>query len=196
MKYAGLLPLFVASVAAAQEPPCDGKCLSKDRIEKLLRAIDELDDIHKSAARIEFIDPIVIIRDWDGKIYVNGGTGKPIRLKIKIGRYVDRDMLTTVDSRVWYRPQPEPPMFRLRIRAQAGILIPELVRGMTFWDAGVGWDFFHIGAFNVSAFTGVMSSGIGPGIDITKNFGVYAGYSFMYDGMRSSAFASAYFSFD
>jgi hypothetical protein len=197
-----VLPLLFSGIAAAQDPkPCDGKCLSPDQVDKLRKAVDELDDIHKSPATVEFQDPVVIIRDWDGRVYVNGGASQPLRLKIRVGKHVDRDMQTTIDSRVWYRPQPESPMLRLRIRAQVGVLVPEMVKtvgkdSQAFWDAGVGWDFFHLGIVNLSAFTGVRSIGAGPGIDITKNFGLYAGYSLVYDGFKSSILTTAYFSFN
>lgn len=199
-----LLPILISSVALAQDPPCipcDGKCLTSEQVKKLQDALDELDDIHKSPAIGEFQDPIVIIRDWDGRIYVDGGSERPLRLKIRIGKHVDRDMEVQLNSRVWYRSEPEPPMFRLRIRAQVGILIPEIAKTISgeeeaFWDGGVGWDFFHLDIFNLAAFTGIRSAGIGPGIDLTKNFGVYAGYSFVYDGMKSSILTTAYFSFN
>lgn len=200
-----IFPLLFSGIAAAQDPkpcaPCEGKCLSPDQVEKLRQAVNELDDIHKSPATVEFQDPIVVIRDWDGRVYVSGGASQPLRLKIRVGKYVDRDMQATIDSRVSYRPQPESPMLRLRIRAQAGILVPEVVKtigkdSQAFWDAGIGWDLFHLGVVNLAAFTGVRSIGAGPGIDITKNFGLYAGYSLVYDGFKSSVLTTAYFSFN
>lgn len=201
-----IFSLSVSSVSLAQDlptpcVPCLGKCLTGKQVDKIHEALDELDDIHNSPAVLEFQDQIVIIKDWDGRVYVNGGDEQPLRLKIKIGKHVDRDMLVKIDSRIWYRPEPESPMFRLRIRAQAGILVPETIETLTgnrkaFWDGGVGWDFFHVGIVNFAAFTGIRSAGIGPGIDLTKNFGVYTGYSFVYDGLKSSALTSVYFSFN
>jgi ribosomal protein L31E len=197
-----LFVLLFSNLASAQDcVPCDGKCLTPDQVEKLREAVKELKDIHESPTTIEFQDIIVIIRDLDGRVYVNGGFKKPLRLKVRIGKHVDRDVLATVESRIWYRPEPESPMFRLRIRAQAGILIPEMIKTISgdekqFWDGGVGWDFFHIGDVNLAAFTGVRSAGIGPGVDITKNFGVHAGYAVVYDGFSSSALMTAYFSFN
>jgi hypothetical protein len=191
--------LLISSVVQAEE--CYGKCLTEDQVNKVKKALDELDKIHESPAVVEFQEPIIIIRDWDNRVYINGGEKKLIPLKIRIGDTIDRDMMVKLESQVWYREKPEPPMFRLRIRAQAGILVPEMARTFSgnkdqFWDAGVGWDFFHLGVFNMTAFTGVKSAGIGPGIDLTKNFGVYAGYSFVYDGFKSSALTSVYFSFN
>jgi hypothetical protein len=197
-----LFVLSIGNLASAQEcVPCDGKCLTPGQVEKLRDAVDELKDIHESPVVVKFQDPVVVIRDWDGRVYVNGGSEKPLRLKVTVGEHVDRDVLATVESRVWYKPEPESPMFRLRIRAQAGVLIPEVAKTVSgdeeqFWDGGIGWDFFHIGDVNLAAFTGVRSVGIGPGIDVTKNFGFYAGYAVVYDGFSSSALATAYFSFN
>jgi hypothetical protein len=94
-------------------------------------------------------------------------------------------------------------MFRLRIRAQAGVLAPELIQkikgddGVVYpLDAGLSWDFFHLGTLNLSAFTGIRSVGAGPGLDLTKNFGLYTGYSMLYDGFKSSVSFAAYFSFN
>lgn len=200
-----LLILSLSIPALAQEPtpctPCEGKCLTQAQVDKLRKALDELDDLHKSPAIVELQEPIVVIRDWDGRVYVSGGSDKPIPMRIRIGKSIDRSMAVTMDSRVWYRPEPEPPMLRLRIRAQAGLLVFETVKtasgdSRAFWDAGVGWDFMHFGVLNFAAFTGVRSAGVGPGVDLTNNFGIYAGYSLVYDGLKSSALATAYFSFN
>jgi hypothetical protein len=189
-----LIILLLSIPALAQEPapctPCEGKCLTQAQIDKLKKALDELDDLHRSPAIVEFQEPIVVIRDWDGRVYVNGGSDKPIPMRIRIGKSIDRSMAVTVDSRIWYRPRPEPPIFWLKIKAQAGLLALETVKttsgdSQTFWDAGVSWDFMHFGSLNLAVFTGVRSAGIGPGIDLTKNFGAYVGYSFVYDGMKS-----------
>ena len=198
--------IAMAFPAMAQDPcpkPCDGKCLSQEQIDKLKMAVDELKDIHESPASVSVVAPVVIVRDWDGRVYVNGGSTIPLRAKVKIGKHVDRDLDVVLNSRVWYRPEPPQPMFRLRIKAQAGILAPEAinkVRGVdgTAYplDAGIAWDFFHLGILNISAYTGIRSAGAGPGLDITRNFGMYAGYAILYDGFKSSAMAAAYFSFN
>lgn len=195
--------LTVCVPAAAQQPPCvpcEGKCLTPDQVGKLRQTVDELDDIHKSPVSIQ-ADPVVVVRDWDGRVYVNGGAGQPLRMKVKVGKHIDRDVLVTMDVRVSYRPEPPSPLLRLRLRAQAGLLIPQAMQTASgdkqaFWDAGIGWDFLHYGILNLAAYTGVRSLGAGPGLDLTKNFGLYAGYALVYDGFKSSVLATAYFSFN
>lgn len=188
---------------ATQEciPPPGGKCLTKEQFDGVKQALEELDKIHKSPAVVTTKDKIVVVSDWDGRVYVNGGTTAPLRMSVRVGDTVDRDVLMTLPAVVNYRPKPPDPMFRLRIRAQVGILVPELIMTATgdknaqfFVDGGIGWDFFHLGPVNVAAYTGVRSLGGGLGLDLTRNFGPYVGYSMVYDGWRSSVHTGVYFS--
>ncbi len=193
--------LTTSAVHADCVPEPGGVCLSAVELEEVKKALLELDSIHKSPAVVTTSDKIVIIHDWKGRVYVNGGETKPLRYKLKIGETIDRDLVAKVDTQVHYRPKPPDPMFRLRIRAQLGLLLPEMSESFggqwkDFIDAGIGWDFFHYKMFNVSAYTGVRSAGAGIGLDVTKNFGPYIGYSFVYDGFRSSVMFGTYVSFN
>jgi hypothetical protein len=180
-------------------PPPGGKCLTKEQLEEIKKGLQELDQIHKSAAILTTDDRITIIHDWDGRVYTNGGSANPIRFKLKIGDTVERDVAMVLQTQTYYRPKPPEPMFRLRIRAQAGLLVPQLAKTASgkdqrFWDAGVGWDFFQLLGVNAALYTGVNSCGGGFGYDLTRNFGVYVGYSIVYTGFTSSLLAGAYLS--
>jgi hypothetical protein len=179
-------------------PPPGGKCLTAEQYDGVKKALRELDGIHKAPAEIKFLNPIIIIQDWDGRVYVNGGDKKPVQLKFRLGNTIDRDMAVELPTAVFYRPKPPDPFFRLRIRAQAGLLLPELIRSnsLRFWDAQISFDFIHVGIINLNAAAGVTSVGAGPGIDLTKNFGLVVQYAFVYDGLRSSAFLGCYMSFN
>lgn len=182
-------------------PPPYGKCLTADQYAQVKQALQELDAIHKAPAEVTVQDPVVVIQDWQGRVYVNGGDKQPIRMKLKLSDTVDRDMAVTLETKVYYREKPPDPMFRLRIRAQAGLLAPQLidaVRGkkQNFFDAGVGWDFFHLGLVNAAVHTGVFSSGATVGVDVTKNFGGFGGFALAYDGLRPSALLGLYFAFN
>jgi hypothetical protein len=200
------LALLLSGTALAQECPPSavpegGVCLTKEGKDKVVAAVKELEGIHSAKAELKFKDEIVIIRDWDDRVYVNGGEKKPVRATLTLGDSVSRDMEVTLPVRISYREKPPDPLFRLRIRAQAGILAPELVKSIggdpnPFWDAGIGWDFLHLGPANLAAYTGIRSAGGGFGLDLTKNFGPYAGYSFTYSGFRSSLLLGGYFSFN
>jgi hypothetical protein len=112
---------------------------------------------------------------------------------------------------VFYRekPAPDPWGFRFRFRFQAGLLLPEMVQSVKhagdddeetgleeFWDLALAWDFLYYESLNMSVHAGVRSLGLGPGVDLTKNFGMYVGYSFIYSDLGHSMQTAAYFSFN
>lgn len=197
---AALAASIVASSVQAQETPVTPqKCLTEDQYGKVVDALKELDSIKKSEMTGEFSEPIVIVHDWNGRVYVNGGDGKPLHLKVKVGT-IDRTLAVQLPTSVFYREKPPDPMFRLRIRAQAGILLPDVWKKgadkTSFLDAGVGWDFFHLGPVNLAIHTGVSSAGAGLGVDLTKNWGLTAGYSLVYRDFHSGALVGTFFSFN
>lgn len=212
MKTGAVLALTLAAQLAYAQQDCPkeitdagGACLTKAQRDQVVEALKELKDIHDSKAELEFPEPIVIIRDWEDRIYVNGGEKRPVKAKLRIGQHVDRDLEMQLPIQVFYREEPPPPWLRLRVRAQLGVLVLEAVRAAgsdgdpkPFWDAGIGWDFAHVPdlELNLAAYTGVRSAGGGLGIDLTRNFGLYAGYGLVYDGWSHSALAAGYFSFN
>lgn len=194
--------IAIARCVEAQEPcpPPGGRCFNKRQLENVQKAVKELDEIHDSPAKVTIEDPITIVHDWAGRVYINGGDSKPVRMKLKLGSTIDRDLAVTLPTKVYYQPKPPDPMFRLRVRAQFGLLPLQLASTISgkskemFFDAGLGWDFFHLGILNTAIYTGVYSSGIGLGLDFTRNFGPYVGYSLIYDGFKSAVWAGIYFS--
>lgn len=196
--------LLTSRNAYAEEcvPPSGGKCLNDSQWSQVKEALKELDSIKKSEVSGQFLDSIEIVHDWDGRVYVNGGdgkTGKPIRMRVTLGT-IDRTLSVTLPTNVYYRERPPDPMFRFRIRAQVGILLPNVWSGngekSSFMDAGVGWDFFHLGPVNLDVSTGISAVGAGVGFDFTKNWGIRAGYALTYRDFRSSAILGTYFSFN
>jgi hypothetical protein len=187
--------------SAPQEcvPPPGGKCLSKEQFDEVKKALEELEEIHKSPAVLTTDDQITVVNDWDGRTYVSGGDKDPLTLRLKIGSIVERELKLTLPSVVNYRKEPDPPLFRFRLRAQVGALVPELVRRAMedgepdFVDFGVGFDFFHLGPVNVSGYVGVLSLGGLLGVDITKNFGISAGPVMAYQGLQISGVLGVYF---
>lgn len=206
MKYLIIAALSLFSgIASAQDCPVKGQggvCLTKDQKEDVQKAIAELDSIHNSVMSVA-LEPIVIIRDWQNRVYINGQEGKPLKLNVKIGKTVDRDAEVKLPIQVFFREAPPPPMFRLRIRAQIGLLSTPLFKSFgdssalkDSMDGGIGWDFFGIYGLNLAAYTGVRSSGFQLGYDITKNFGICGGYNFLYDGFGGTGSLQTYFSFN
>lgn len=199
MRYAllALLTLLFPARSFAQDVPCPppyAVCLTAEEKRTVGDSLRELKEIKESKAEVKVKDDIVIVRDWEDRVYVNGGSGRPIRATLTLGSTVERDLELQLPVQTFYREKPDP-MFRLRVRAQAGVLLPKVVDSFKDgWDAGIGWDFMHLGPANLSAFTGLRSVGGGLGLDVTKNFGPYVGYAFLYDGLKSGVHAGVYFS--
>jgi hypothetical protein len=206
-----MTPLFLTSLVLALQPsttllindcpPQYVVCLTEPQRDEVTKAVQELKDIKDSQAVLEIQDPIIIIRDWQDRVYIDGGDKKPLRLKLKLGTTIERDMEATLPIQVAYREQPPDPMFRLRIKAESGVLVPQLIKSFggesqQFLDIGAGVDFFHLGPVNTSVHAGIRSVGLNVGLDITKNFGPFAGYALIYDGVRSSILTGLYFSFN
>ena len=178
-----------------------GKCLSPQQLTAVETALKELQDIHSSVMTVDQKDPIKIVEDWDGRVYVNGGSTKPIQMRVQVGQYVDRTLDVTLKTEVYYAPKPPDPMFRSRVRAELGILLPQLTQTVSsgdnkYFDYWLALDFFHIDWFNVSVNAGVQSMSSGVGVDITKNFGLTTGYALTYSGFKSNIFFAGYFSFN
>jgi len=176
-------------------------CFNDNETKQIEQMVLELNDIHDSETELWLEEPILIIHDWDGRTYVNGGDTKPIRAKLTIGHFIERELQIQLPVNVQTREKPPDPMFRLRFRAQVLLLFPGLAdymagKGDKPFDGGLGLDFFHIDFFNVSVNVGVLSFGSTIGIDATKNFGLHAGYVMLYSGFRSGSTLGVYFSFN
>jgi hypothetical protein len=188
--------------AAVVPQPEEQVCINKEEADKLAQALREYKNIKESPAKLEMKEPIIIIRDWEDRVYVNGGEKSPIKLRLRIGEYVDREFEAVFPVQVFYREEPPDPPFRLRIKAQAGFLLPQLFTAVkdggvdSTIDMGIAFDFFHYGPVNINIYTGIRSIGAGLGFDITKNFGVYSGYALSYRGLESGALTGVFFSFN
>jgi len=193
---------FFSSYVRAQECIAPSKCYDEETRKKVIEALDELDSLHRNPAQVQVLDPIVVIRDWDGRVYVNGGMKVPLRMKLKISPSLERDLVVNVQPRVYTREKPADPMFRFRLRAQLGILARgtyERIKNGGSWplDGGLAADFFHLGPVNVSLYAGIFSAGPQIGLDLTKNFGVFAGYSFVYlQPAKPDVLTGVFFSFN
>lgn len=200
-----LAVLLSAATALAQDqtptvPACPepySLCLTQPDSDTVVSSLKELKSIKESKAVLKLKDSIVIVRDWQDRVYINGGSAKPIDATLTLGDTVSRDMQIQLPIQVYYRPKPPDPMFRLRVRAQMGLILPVIWKDAKGgWDAGLSWDFMHYDVFNLAAYTGVRSAGGGIGMDLTRNFGPYAGYALVYDGFTSDVMVGAYFSFN
>jgi hypothetical protein len=178
-------------------------CLRPDEAEKVRKAVEELDEIKNSELTVDFQDPIIIIRDWDGRVYVNGGDKKPLKATAKIGNIIDRELSLTLPTKIYEREEPEESQFkfRTRFRANFGILLPEIINSVKdekvqdFWSFGLDMDFLKLDVFNVSIHAGSAGVGGGTGIDITKNFGANINLIMKWLDQSPSLSSGVYFSF-
>jgi hypothetical protein len=198
---------LLPSVAYAEEfvcPPTYAVCLTEEQLIKVTEAVKELDEIKSSEAELSFLEPIVIIRDNEGRVYTSGGSKKPVKLKLKIGKVIDRDLEAELPVKISYRDEPveDESLFRFRVRAQIGLLAPEVIQSIrdnefqAFWNVSAGLDFFYIGAFNIAAVIGSDGVGGGVGVDITKNFGTYVAPIVKYEDWSGSLDLGVYMAFN
>lgn len=193
MKYLiAITCLLLAVPARAQDlpecPPPYKACLTEEQQQKVVKALKELKDIKESEAEVTYEEDIVIIRDWEDRVYINGGEKKPVKMKLRLGETINRDMETQLPIKLSYREEPPDPPFRFRLRAQLAILVPEVIRSIRDedfelpWDFSIGLDFLHYDALNLAGYVGTLGFGLGAGVDITKNFGAMANFMVRYDG--------------
>lgn len=186
------IPIFFflpLNANAEDLPPCPPPykvCLTEAQRQKLSETVKELKEIKESPAELTFNDSIVIIRDWEDRVYINGGEKNPIKLKLKIGS-INRDLEAQLPITVYYREEPPDPLFRFRLRAQFGVLAPEIVQSIrdeefqVFYHTAIGLDFFHYDFWNIAVNVGTAGFGLGTGFDITKNFGTNIDFLVKYD---------------
>ncbi len=190
---------LISGKAYSQQLGPEFKCVTEEQFKSIAKAIKELDSIHRSHSLVYLRDPIYVVQDWDGRIYVNGGVKKPLHAIIEIGPTIKREVEITIETKVYKRERPEDPMFRLRYRAHVLSLPVELIRTKSVQnssDIGLGLDFFHTGDFNLSVHGGIRSSGISMGYDITPNFGAQVSAGVVYERLVIGPGAGFYFSFN
>lgn len=94
----------------------------------------------------------------------------------------------------------EPPVWGFRFRPKFagsylfvdGFSSSKAVDGV---DVGLLWDFFYYKAVNLNVATGFRSIGAGLGADLTRNFGLYGGWSISWWTFKQNPQLGLYFSF-
>lgn len=142
------------------------------------------------------LDPITILTDRDGRTFVNGSQPHPYTVRMRWCSYEATGVgqVNAVAARM-----PEPSWgWRFRPKATLGFLVADTFsqdRWSDGLDGGLLLEPFFLRWVNVSGYVGVRSVGGGLGFDLTKNFGVHAGYAVTWEGWRHNPFVSTYFSF-
>lgn len=191
-----------SSSAMAQQACAEGStCVPPEDMAVFVKLLKEKKCLQETKPAFK-LDSINLIVDQDGRVYYTGADPKPYTLKMA---WCDYDVTGTgkVDLVV---AKKEPPTWGFRFRPKfAGSFL--FVDGFEQYgpdnkydpsravDVGILWEFIYWHAFNLNVATGFRSVGAGLGVDLTKNFGVYAGYAFSWWTLKHNPQAGIYFSF-
>lgn len=192
--------LAVSSYAAASEPvACNSpdQCVAKPDLDTFLIVLREKKCLQAEKPKFD-LDPITITVDKEGRVFYSGAAPSPYTVRMAWCGYSaeakGKVHLTAAMN------QPSLWGFRFRPKAYISLLPTEPLQtqGLDFgdiWDAGAMVDFFHYDWLNVNAAVGFRSFGGGLGVDLTQNFGVYAGYANTWATWHSNVNLGVWFSF-
>lgn len=196
--FLALLSAFFAHPAAADEPkPCaeGSTCVPAEDMQVFVQLLRDQKCRNDNPPKLT-LDPVTIVVDRQGRLYYSGAEPKPYKVHVEWCNY-SIDAAGKVQVQVAQRVEPNWG-FRFRPKAALGYLPVEALeekdasRGL---DGGVLLEPFFFHWVNVNAFVGVRSVGAGLGFDLTKNFGLYAGYALAWGTWRSNPQAGLYFAF-
>lgn len=182
-------------VVVAGTCPSDSSCVSDADLQVLLQIAKEhkcqSDELPKVDA-----DPITIFVDREGRVYGSGSGPRPFTIHLKWCKY-EIEAKSNLQLQVAQRVEPTWG-FRFRPKATFGVLGVEAFKVNKLYEAldgGILLEPFFYHLVNLNAYVGVRSFGVGPGVDITTNFGLFAGVVFTWGQWRTNPFLSAYFAF-
>lgn len=205
--FLALLSVFLARPIHAQQPspttvtqstdstPCPAgmTCVANDDMKVFVQLLKDQKCRTDTPPKFT-LDPITVVVDRQGRVYYSGNEPKPYKLHIDWCNY-RVDATAKVSLTVAQKVEPTWG-FRFRPKAAFGYLPVEALeekdasKGL---DGGILVEPFFIQWFNVNAYVGVRSVGAGIGFDLTKNFGLYLGYSIAWGTWRSNPFGGLYF---
>lgn len=190
---------FIASTAVAQVPCPEGHfCVPKAEMTEVFLPLLKAQKCRTETEPTFELDPIAIITDRQGRVYFTGNEGpKPYKIKVNWCNY---EIYAEAKVEVHVAQREEPTWgYRGRFKATFGVLGTELLERSDWKDSldgGLMWEpFYFMEIINLNAYVGVRSFGAGVGVDITANFGGYAGLAITWGGWRMNPMASLFFSF-
>jgi hypothetical protein len=142
------------------------------------------------------VDSITILTDSEGRVFYTGADPKkPYTVRMKWCHY-EVEAQGTVDL-VAAMKTPQTSGIRFRPKAYLGYLPLKLSKGKFSdgVDAGIMVDWLFIHEFNLNIAAGFRSVGIGVGLDLTRNFGLYVGYALGWTAPLHNINTSIYFAF-
>lgn len=195
MKRLALVLWLLAGTAAAQAPCPDGHvCVPDEDMKTFIQLLK--DQKCRTETEPEFtLDSVSVVTDRQGRIYYSGNGPKPYKLKVDWCNY---EINAEAEVKVHVAQREEPTWgFRPRFKATVGVLFTEMLERdfESSLDGGLLFEPFYWNLLNLNAYVGVRSFGGGVGVDITTNFGGYAGLAVTWGGWRMNPMASLFFSF-
>jgi hypothetical protein len=190
------LLLLWPMVAQAQGACATGSiCVSDADLKTFLALANEKKCLQTTQPAFK-LDPVVVVVDKEGRVYYSGDEPKPYTLKMSWCTYE----LTATGKVALTVAKNEPPVWGFRFRPKFagsylfvdGFSSTKAVDGV---DIGILWDLAYYKAVNFNIATGFRSVGAGLGLDITRNFGGYAGYAFSWWTLKHNPQLGLYFAF-
>lgn len=201
----GLSMLRIATLVLALTTPIktqiscpeDSICVHQDDLATMLKILEERKCLDQTIPVLK-TDPILVVTDEDGRVYYSGNDPIPYTLTMDWCNYhieAEGEINVTVAMK-----QPKTWGFRFRPKAHLGYLplrplVLDNVTAADGVDAGLAVDFVYYKFVNLNAYAGFRSVGVGPGVDITKNFGGMLAYSLSYTEPYHGFYAGISFAF-
>lgn len=183
-----LVALMVLPVSAFAQDACEGGvCVRSADMQKFIKLARD-QKCRELNAPVVTSDGVQIILDRDGRVYGSGTGSQPLKLHVDWCNYA-LDATSSVKVLAAQRVEPDFG-FRFRLKGVLGILAAEPFHsGKNFYsglDIGVLVEPLHWKFVNLNVYGGARSSGLGLGIDLTKNMSAYAGYAITWGSWRST----------
>lgn len=175
------LALLGSGEALGGEPtptcPEGSVCVPPDDMRVFVELLREKKCLQETKPNLR-IDPITVVEDKEGRMFVSGGNPFPYTVHLDWCSYgVEAVGRLNV---VVARSVPETYGVRFRLKAAPSYLpLEALTRGDGYdgLDFGVLLEPVYFQSSNLNVYVGVRSLGAGVGLDLTRNLGVYAGYA-------------------
>lgn len=186
--------MTVARSAVGQQACPEGKvCVDKEDMAKISEVLKEKKCLLENKPKVS-TSPLTIVIDRQDRIYGSGSQPAPFTVQLDWCNYSIEGQATT---KIIAARMAEPTWgFRFRPKATMGILGTELLRGEKFlntMDGGALLEPFYFHWVNLNAYVGLRSVGGGLGFDLTKNLGLFTGYSITWADWRSNPFVAISF---
>jgi hypothetical protein len=177
-------------------------CLPKEDVQAFVALLKEKKCMQTTEPKFQ-LDEIKLFVDKEGRVFYSGEVPHPYQLTMSWCTY---DVVAQGHVKVLAAVQ-EPPIwgFRFRPKAYTSFVLAEPFyplpegeepRGIEdVIDAGVMADVLYYDILNLNLAVGFQSFGAGIGVDLTQNFGAYAGYGLTWGDWHHSPNLGLWFGF-